>query len=227
MLQRFAVPIAIVIELAYVLLSRTWLRVSFHGIDYELLLTAMRLASVVLNWLLFRHTLLRAALAPPRAGFSGRAGVALGAGLASVLLVPLLFNAGYPADAAYRWVFAGTSIVVGIREEMVYRGVLQQLLRQRYGVAGALLLSNLVFVLYHFGAQPFNLVGLVELSAMALLLGLLYEATGSLVAPMLVHVLYDALWSLGPLLAAVPQDGWRIALHLAGLALVAYWARNR
>jgi membrane protease YdiL (CAAX protease family) len=63
---------------------------------------------------------------------------------------------------------------------------------------------------------------------MGCVLGLLYAVTGSLLAPIALHAVYDALWSAGPLLdtpLAYPlADLLRIPLHLAGLGLVAAWA---
>lgn len=149
---------------------------------------------------------------------------ALAGGLALLLLVPLLFYGGYPADGAYRLTFALTSVVVAIREEVLYRGIVQRLLERRWGALAGLVLSNILFVLYHCGAQPFSISGVCELFAMGCVLGLLYAVTGSLLAPIALHVVYDALWSAGPLLDTPLADPLRIPLHLAGLGLVAAWA---
>lgn len=227
--MRYRLIVAIAVESAYLLL-RAWLQARVGGGAHELLLTGLRLATVAAYWMLFGGTLFKGMLAWPRpapglaAARRPGAVVSLCAGLAVLLLVPLLFGGGYQADPVFRWICAATSIVVGLREELLYRGVLQQLLQRRFGAPVALLGSGVVFVLYHYGAQPFTPAGVVELAAMSAVLGLLYQATGTLAPSIVLHVVYDALWSLGPLPAMPMNNGWRVPFHLLGLGLVAIWA---
>jgi membrane protease YdiL (CAAX protease family) len=82
-----------------------------------------------------------------------------------------------------------TSIIVlgavaGIGEEWLFRGVLQPLT--------GLLLASIVFGLAHVGTRSMLAFGLWA-SAMGLLLGVLAQATGGLMAPMVAHGVYDIL----------------------------------
>ena len=80
-------------------------------------------------------------------------------------------------------------------EEFTYRGLLQQGFRKlSAGRGSAILLSSLMFVFMHLpnidsGAMATPLVALLSLS---LILGWLYERTGRLLVPILVHGLFNA-----------------------------------
>lgn len=210
---------AIVFELAYILFSRTWLRQHFSGVELEILVTFCRVASLSVYWLLFRDFLSKTAV-----NCSTRPTIWLFCGIASLLMVPLLFNGGYPADKTYRVVFALTSAVVALREEFFYRGVIQTVLERRFGFFVALIASNVLFVFYHYGAQPLTATGIIEIFTMGCVLGLMYGATGTLWAPIALHAAYDSMWSLGPIIANPPPDVFRIPFFAFGGALLLYWA---
>jgi membrane protease YdiL (CAAX protease family) len=221
------VPLAIVIELGYAIFTRTWLRAHASGIELELLLTAARLATAGIYWFMFRDLIrqrqITAAAAQASRPRSRPRPALLLAGLLPLLMVPLLFDGGLGPDVRFRAVFALTSIAVALHEEILYRGALQTLLEQRYGAWPALLLSNLAFVAFHYGAQPYTLFMLVEIFAMGCVLGLIYRQTGKLWPPILLHAAYDAAWSLGPWTTAPPDNLWRMPLHLSGLAIIVLW----
>lgn len=213
---------AICIEFAYVIFTRLWLRGHSSGIELELLITGCRLVVLSAYWLLFRDVFSQLHFkGKPRPTFL------LYGGVASLLMVPLLFFGGYPSDHTYRTIFALTSIVVAIREEVFYRGLIQALLEKRFGLSVALIASNALFVFYHFGAQPLTASGAVEIFAMGYVLGLLYCSTGSLLAPIALHAVYDAMWSVGPILTHPLPDLFRIPFHVLGAILVFGWASAR
>jgi len=216
------VLLAVVIELAYAVGTRTWLRAHVEGVERELLVSVCRLATLAVYWVLFKEVILSR---PPSE--APRRTPLLVLGVLPLFLVPLLFDGGMPGDATTRAVFAITSMIVAVREEVLYRGVLQNLLERRCGRLAALLLSNVVFTLYHYGAQPFTAFGLVELFSMGCVFGLIYGKNGSLMIPIVLHAAYDAAWSLGPLITTPLGDGWRIPFFLSGLGLVAAWGWPR
>jgi len=72
-------------------------------------------------------------------------------GVVMLLSVPLLFGKDDWTDPVVRTAFVLTSLVVGLREEIVYRAIVQNLLEERLGKAGAILLASAVFALYHYG----------------------------------------------------------------------------
>jgi membrane protease YdiL (CAAX protease family) len=81
-------------------------------------------------------------------------------------------------------------LATALPEELLFRGYLQGAVSTRFGAAWGVLLSALVFALFH-GYQG-GLTVLVAVLPAALVLGLLFRATGSLLAPLIAHAALNA-----------------------------------
>ena len=80
------------------------------------------------------------------------------------------------------------AVVAGpIAEEMFFRGFLYSWLRARVGVARGLFLSAFLFALLHMDPVAF-----VPILGLGLLFGWVYEETGSLAAPIAIHIFHNA-----------------------------------
>ena len=143
-----------------------------------------------------------------------RCGTTLGAGLrAYVSVFPWLFVALFlmveasrrlgwhpPAEPIQELLFherragmvaltAGLACLVApLAEELFFRGVLYAALRQRLGWIWAMVLSGAAFALVHT-----NVLGFLPIFALGCLLANLYERTGSLAVPVIVHMLHNGL----------------------------------
>jgi membrane protease YdiL (CAAX protease family) len=213
---------AVVIEIAYAVFTRTWLRARLQGVELELVVSAVRLATAVAYWLMFRDLILSRR---PRSGTLRHPLVLAGA--AAALAIPFLFRGWSPgAGIGTAIVFAATSVIVGVREELLYRAVLFNLLEPRVGLAVTLALSTVLFVVYHYGALPVTPLVIAEVVIMSLVLGLIYAGSGSLVAVSALHAVYDGAWFFGPYLDPPLADAWRPAFLLTALALVLVWWRR-
>jgi membrane protease YdiL (CAAX protease family) len=86
------------------------------------------------------------------------------------------------------------SCVIGpIAEELFFRGVLFPAVRQRFRRGTAILLSGAAFALIHT-----NPVGFLPIMLIGSLFAYLYERTGSLLAPIAVHIVHNTfLMSIG------------------------------
>jgi membrane protease YdiL (CAAX protease family) len=214
--------LAVLIEIAYALITRAFLPVHASGIELELLVTGFRAAAVAAFWLLF-HELIMSRVP----NVTGTLHPAL---IGVVILVPLepVLAGNYGlGSVATKAVFAFTSIVVAIHEEFVYRGVLQNLLERRSGRFTAVVISNVVFTLYHYGAQPFVPWNLVSLFAVGCIFGLMYSITGSLLFVIALHAIDDALWAFSPFLTPPwPQMEGAVLTALA-LVVCTGWASLR
>jgi membrane protease YdiL (CAAX protease family) len=86
-------------------------------------------------------------------------------------------------------------LFVAPAEELLFRGVIQGLLRRAYGIVPGIALAGLVFAAFHVPALV-GTTGLVPTLAILFvtggLLGALYEYTGTLVVPIVVHALWNA-----------------------------------
>ena len=101
-------------------------------------------------------------------------------------------------ETSAAWVAAvwGSALVLApIGEELLYRGLVQSMLR-RYGLGPwpAIAVASIVFAASH-ASQPQDMPALLLL---ALALGYNYERTGRLIAPMLLHALFNAatIWTV-------------------------------
>lgn len=90
-------------------------------------------------------------------------------------------------DARLMVVLVG-AIAAPVTEEVVFRGCLYGLLRQWWGRLAALGASSLVFALIHG-----HVASLPALFLLAAALVLIYEATGSLWAPIAAHALFNGI----------------------------------
>lgn len=95
-------------------------------------------------------------------------------------LIPLFRNA--PAGILFL-----VSLLAGVGEELLFRGVIQGGLDGVIGSTGALVIASLIFGAMHAVSRPYFIIA----TLMGLYLGWLYLATGNLLIPIVVHFVYD------------------------------------
>lgn len=81
------------------------------------------------------------------------------------------------------------SALAGLGEELLFRGVLQAWLAGMTGPWTAVVLGGVVFGLAHYLSRAYFVLA----TCMGLYLGALYQLSGNLLLPVLVHALYDAI----------------------------------
>lgn len=81
------------------------------------------------------------------------------------------------------------SVAAGVGEELLFRGVVQEGLGLLLGPTPGLILGAVVFGLLHAVTPTYA----VYATLLGLYLGLIYRLTGSLIVPIVVHSIYDAL----------------------------------
>jgi uncharacterized protein len=84
-------------------------------------------------------------------------------------------------------VIIAVSLLAGFGEELLFRGVVQAGLEQYLSGVAALVIASLFFGLVHAITPAYFVLATI----MGLYLGLLYQLTGNLLIPCLVHALYD------------------------------------
>lgn len=97
------------------------------------------------------------------------------------------------AAPSWAWWLMVANVTIGapLIEEVVYRGCLQSCARRFLGGWGAILLTSTLFALVHIGSA--DLRTLPMLFTLSLVLGLVYERGGSLLACVLIHAMFNAL----------------------------------
>lgn len=103
------------------------------------------------------------------------------------------------------WLLAVTVVVIApVVEEVVFRGLLFQVLRRRIGLWPGILLSSLTFAIVHLEliGRPISLVALLVLGAW---LSWALHRTGSLVVPIVAHAFFNGVAIVATL--SVPTAG--------------------
>ena len=81
------------------------------------------------------------------------------------------------------------ALAAGISEELLFRGVLQTWLANYTPLIAAIVISNVIFGALHMRTMLYALIaGLV-----GVYLGIVYAATDNLLAPIVTHIVYDAI----------------------------------
>ena len=94
-------------------------------------------------------------------------------------------------------VFAISGITAGLREELFYRGIIQNVLQKKYGSKMALLLATAVFVFSHIQYLYYGqFQGLFFIAFAGIIFGSIFMMTGSVALTACIHGLYDAILSV-------------------------------
>lgn len=142
----------------------------------------------------------RLGLTPRELGLAMAAVAALAA-----VAIPLGFGIGFLSFQS-RWLgpvhgllrLLGLFLFVGLPEEMLFRGTIQEAFSRLWGPRVGLVLGSLVFGLLHLlkhVTQPNWSYGLLATAA-GLVYGWVYQRTGKLAAPAVTHAAVDWIWSM-------------------------------
>ncbi len=80
------------------------------------------------------------------------------------------------------------SVLGPVIEELFFRGFLYSAVRKRFGIIIGVLLSGALFSALHT-----NIAGFLPIMILGILMAFLYEVTGSLIAPIAVHILHNSI----------------------------------
>ena len=133
-----------------------------------------------------------------------------------VVKVPLFFGAFKPNREL--------SVAVAVKEEFLFRGILQNLLARRDRPITSILLTSIVFTVWHVGVWDPTVWTFSQIFFASILLGIIYFRSGSIAAVIVLHAAYDAIFSFTPLISSPLNENWGFAPLLSAVALVIYWA---
>jgi len=213
--------IAFAAELAY-LAGRTLIRAGVQdAVLLELATTAWRILFVALYVWLFLDRLRAVWVAPARRSIHPLLGFGIAASILSIM------TAGYwqNQDMTTVLVFALTTPVAAFREELFYRFILQDALERKMPPLAAVLLSSILFVMSHVGAQPMNFFSVVLLLSPGILLGVLYQRTRSLRLVVMLHLVINLAFLLSMKIIS-PTAAFLGYVGVIFIALLGWWLDN-
>lgn len=111
---------------------------------------------------------------------------------------PALVGVDLPTETMLFVLIVASILVIGPSEELLFRGTIQPYLRERVspnaaivGAAGLFAVTHVLGLLTATGVAALIPIGIVFVAALGF--GWLYERTGSLVAPIVAHIIYNVL----------------------------------
>ena len=114
-----------------------------------------------------------------------------------------------PADGfSFGVIFVGLCLLVPVGEELIFRGLIQQIFTRNMGGVAGFLLAGLVF-----GAIHLNSHLLISISFFGVFLGFVYYATGNLVYSIIAHGLFNTV-ALIQLTASGTSDASGLPFYL-------------
>ena len=110
--------LALGIEILYAVSTRSWLDGYATGIELELYVSTVRAVTALVYWVLFRDIIYARTSRQVSSTHPS-----LWLGMCVVCLAPVVSGDWALSDQRTQLVFAATSLVVAVREEILYRGV--------------------------------------------------------------------------------------------------------
>jgi len=84
-------------------------------------------------------------------------------------------------------------VLAPVAEELLFRGLLHRALRVRLRIVPATAISSLLFAVVHVDVVMSQPIALVGLTLVGVVLAIAYERTGSLLVPILIHAVHNAI----------------------------------
>ena len=211
--------IVAVTELLFVVATRIVLHYySWSSLGAESIRTVLRIVTATIYWMMLRPLILSRASNP-----SAFLSPLLIVGLLLFLLIPLVVG-HYNLTAPVALMFAVTSIPVAVKEEFLFRGIIQNLLTDKFGFVNSVVFTSALFTAWHIGVWQPTFWAFAQIFLASILLGIVYMYSGSIFAVIIIHATYDALFSFPSLLAVPLNENWGFIPLLSAVALVFYWA---
>jgi len=107
-----------------------------------------------------------------------------------------------PADGwNFALIFAGLCVLVPVAEELVFRGMMQQIFSRNMGPVLGFLLAGLVFGAFHLNAHL-----LISISFFGIFLSFVYYASGNLAHSIIAHSLFNTVALLQLTFSGVAEE---------------------
>lgn len=94
------------------------------------------------------------------------------------------------------WVWILASFFNVIMQELLVRGYLYQLWKQKYNVFVATIVTTSLFTLVHGGAFEAGFIAVINVVSTSILLTVLLEYTESIIAPIMAHFIWNTIGSI-------------------------------
>ena len=94
------------------------------------------------------------------------------------------------------WLWIISAFINVVMQELLVRGYIYQLLKTKYNLAVAVIITTILFTVMHGGAIEAGVLPVVNVVTMCLFTTALYEAEGTLLAPIMAHAVWNIVGAL-------------------------------
>lgn len=94
------------------------------------------------------------------------------------------------------WLWLLSAFLNTIMQEMLIRGYLYQLLKSNYNIATAVIITTVLFTVLHGGAFEAGIIPVLNVLTTSLLLTTVMEYTESLIAPIIMHSIWNGVGAI-------------------------------
>lgn len=106
----------------------------------------------------------------------------------------LSFSGSNPISNLAVWLFACFLNV--IMQELLVRGYIYQLVKSKYNAAASIIVTTILFTALHGGAFEAGMVAVLNVMTMSVFISLVLEYTDSLIAPILIHTVWNSVGAI-------------------------------
>ncbi len=143
--------------------------------------------------------------------------------LVALFLFPITIKTDGLEGNSTKILFALTSFIVGVREELFYRAIVQNSLSKKMKKFGSVILTSIFFTFYHLSYFiNLDFIAIVEAFLVGIVIGVIYYNMRSLLMVIMIHSFYDVLWSFVPIIPFLP-DYVAIVLLIISVSLIILW----
>ncbi len=99
-------------------------------------------------------------------------------------------------DISMLWLWIISALINVIMQELLVRGYIYQLLKKRYNLSSAVIVTTALFTFMHSGAFEAGIIPVINVITMCLFTTALYESEKTLIAPIMAHAIWNIVGAL-------------------------------
>lgn len=99
-------------------------------------------------------------------------------------------------EVSLLWLWILSAFINVIMQELFVRGYIYQLLKERYNLPAAVIVTTVIFTLMHGGAFEAGVIPVINVVTMCLFTTALYESEKTILAPIMAHSIWNIIGAL-------------------------------
>jgi membrane protease YdiL (CAAX protease family) len=137
-----------------------------------------------------------------------------------IMLFPLfLQKTGFTNLLQLIWILS--SFVVGFREEIFYRGFLQNKISSKYNLITTILITSLIFTSYHIVYFIWGQwITIIQIFLWSIFIGIIYFKTKNIILVSMIHSIYDAIPFITPFKIIIVPYFYGLFFILVGILIL-------